>query len=64
MELLPVTLNGFYQLKPKNRFFINFSSKVNVFIHQPIDPKTFGEKNDKEIISIAKEVIESAYCLN
>ena len=61
MELLPVTLNGFYRLKPKNRFFINFGTKINVVIHKPIDPAEFTAKNDQQIISTAKQVIESAY---
>lgn len=61
IELLPVTLNGFYALKPKNRFFINFGSKINVVIHKPIEYKNLVEKNDQEIISTVKELIESAY---
>lgn len=61
MELLPVTLNGFYHLKPKHRFTINFDAKLKVTIHQPIDPQYYSEKNDLEIITYAKEVIESAY---
>lgn len=59
--LLPVTLNGFYLLKPKNRFHINFSSKINVIIHKPINNDELIIKNDKEIISTVKNVIESAY---
>ena len=36
IEILPVTLNGFYDLKPKNRFYINFSSKLDIIVHKPI----------------------------
>lgn len=61
MQLLPVTLNGFYELKPKHRFSINFSAKLNITIHQPINPEKYEQKNDNEIIVHAKEVIESAY---
>ena len=33
---MPVTLNGFYSLKPKNRSYINFSAKLSVEINKPI----------------------------
>lgn len=61
LEILPVTLKGFYELKPKNRFHIKFNTKINVVIHKPIENRELVEKNDKEIISTVKDVIESAY---
>lgn len=61
IDILPVTLNGFYKLKPKNRFYINFDSKLSVVIHKPIDKDELIDKNDNEIISLVKDVIESAY---
>jgi len=61
LEILPVTLKGFYELKPKNRFHIKFNTKINVVIHKPIEKRALVEKNDKEIISAVREVIESAY---
>jgi 1-acyl-sn-glycerol-3-phosphate acyltransferase len=59
--ILPVTLNGFYKLKPKNRFYINFDSKLDVVIHKPIKREELTEKTDNEIIETVKAVIESAY---
>jgi 1-acyl-sn-glycerol-3-phosphate acyltransferase len=59
--ILPVTLNGFYDLKPKNRFYINFGSKLDVIIHKPIPREFLVEKKDNEIIDTVKTVIESAY---
>ncbi len=59
--ILPVTLNGFYKLKPKNRFYINFDSKLEVIIHNPIMREDLIEKTDNEIIETVKTVIESAY---
>ena len=59
--ILPVTLNGFYKLKPKNRFYINFDSKLDVVIHKPIKREELIEKTDTEIIETVKNVIESAY---
>jgi 1-acyl-sn-glycerol-3-phosphate acyltransferase len=59
--ILPVTLNGFYNLKPKNRFYINFNSRLEVIIHKPIERTLLIDKSDHEIIDTVKKVIESAY---
>lgn len=61
LQILPVTLNGFYNLKPKNRFYINFNSKLEVIIHKPIKKEDLVNKTDSEIIETVKNVIESAY---
>lgn len=61
IEIMPVTLNGFYALKPKNRFYINFNSKLNIVIHKPIHREELIGKNDVEIIETVRKVIESAY---
>jgi 1-acyl-sn-glycerol-3-phosphate acyltransferase len=61
IPILPVTLNGFYLLKPKNRFYINFDSKLEVIIHEPIRKKELIDKSDDEIIETVKTVIESSY---
>jgi 1-acyl-sn-glycerol-3-phosphate acyltransferase len=59
--ILPLTLNGFYDLKPKNRFYIDFGSKLEVIIHKPIQREELINKSDSEIIDKVKGVIESAY---
>lgn len=61
VQILPVTLNGFYDLKPKNRFYINFGSKLEVVIHKPIPYEELINLGDREIIARVKTVIESAY---
>jgi 1-acyl-sn-glycerol-3-phosphate acyltransferase len=61
ISILPVTLNGFYRLKPKNRFYINFDAKLEVIIHRPIRKEELTNKTDKEIIETVKSVILSAY---
>jgi 1-acyl-sn-glycerol-3-phosphate acyltransferase len=61
LEILPVTLNGFYDLKPKNRAYINFDSKLDIIIHEPIKKDVLAEKSDIEIIETVKGIIESAY---
>lgn len=62
--ILPVTLNGFYDLKPKNRSYIDFGSKLEVIIHKPIPHKELKDKTDNEILDIIKNVIKSAYNKN
>lgn len=59
--ILPVTLNGFYKLKPKNRLYINFNSKLSIVIHKPLKHEDLIEKTDSEIVDIVKTIIESAY---
>lgn len=59
--MLPVTLNGFYDFKPKTRFYINFRSRLEVVIHKPIPREDLIDKPDNEIIEKVKTVIESAY---
>lgn len=59
--ILPVTLNGFYKLKPKNRSYINFDSVLDVVIHKPMKREELIVKTDAEIIETIKSVIESVY---
>ena len=59
--MLPVTLNGFYDFKPKTRFYINFRSRLEVVIHKPIPREELIDKTDNEIIERVRSVIESAY---
>ena len=61
IDVLPVTLNGFFSLKPKNRFYINFGSKISVIIHPPLNKASLIDKSDAEIIETVKNIIESAY---
>jgi 1-acyl-sn-glycerol-3-phosphate acyltransferase len=61
LEILPVTLNGFYELKPKNRMAINFGSKLDVVVHKPIKREDLEGKTDIQIVDYVREIIESAY---
>lgn len=60
-DILPVTLNGFYDLKPKNRPHINFRADLEIIIHEPVSRNNLLTKTDNEIISTVKSIIESAY---
>ncbi len=59
-DILPVTLNGFYKLKPKNRFSIHFGSRLGVVIHPPMEGKSMARRSDKEIMDRVSEALESA----
>lgn len=59
-DVLPVTLKGFYELKPKNRFYLGFDSKLKVTIHKPIRRDDLISLDNSEIIKTVKERIESA----
>jgi 1-acyl-sn-glycerol-3-phosphate acyltransferase len=61
MEILPVTLNGFYELKPKNRAYIDFGAKLGVTVHEPVKREELDYKSDQEIIDTVRRIIESAY---
>jgi 1-acyl-sn-glycerol-3-phosphate acyltransferase len=63
-DILPVTLNGFYELKPKNRPYINFDAELEIIIHKPISRDFLIAKTDQEITDTVKSVIESAYRKN
>lgn len=59
IRIMPITLNGFYELKPKNRFYINLGSRLEIVIHKPIPREELINKSDEEIITAVKAVIES-----
>ena len=58
-DILPVTLNGFYKLKPKNRFSIHFGSRLEIIIHPPLEGGKLARLSDQEIMDRVSEVIES-----
>lgn len=58
-DILPVTLNGFYRLKPKNRFSIHFGSCLGMVIHPPLEGEILSKQSDREIMDRVIEVIES-----
>lgn len=59
LDILPVTLNGLYELKPKTRFYIDFGVNLQVIIHKPIPVSELLVKEDNEIISIVKSQMKS-----
>lgn len=65
LNILPVTLNGFYSLKHKTRFTIvpkgKLELELEIVIHPPIDNKKLLPVADKEIIDVVKKTILSSY---
>ncbi len=61
LDLLPVTLNGFYRLKPVKRMTLDPDAQPEVIIHPPMDNATAREMDDKELLAAAVEVIQSVY---
>ena len=58
-DILPVTLNGFYKLKPKNRFSIHFGSRLEMFIHPSLEGEKLSRLSDREIMDCVMDIIES-----
>jgi len=61
LNILPVTLNGFYSLKPKTQFTIAPKGKLEIIIHPPIDNKKLLPMADNEILDVVKKTISSSY---
>jgi 1-acyl-sn-glycerol-3-phosphate acyltransferase len=66
-DLLPVTINGTYIVKPKWSFLIYHTKEVSLYFHKPI-PYQQIEKyddndkyNEKEISETIKDIIEKDY---
>ncbi len=64
LDVLPVSLSGFYDLKPKNRFYIRFDAKLDIVIHEPVMREKLIEMNDRQIITNIKTIIESGVANN
>ena len=61
IDVVPVTLNGMFKLKPKPGFIINPFVKLEVIIHEPLHNGTLRNMSNEEILHSVKAKIESAY---
>lgn len=61
LDILPVTLNGLYSLKPKHRQAINFSANIEAIIHKPLSGDEISAFSDREILRTVKDMMESVY---
>lgn len=59
LDILPVSLVGFYEFKPKNRFYFKYSARLAVNIHKPLPYSELKDLTDNEIINRIQSQIES-----
>lgn len=62
LDILPITLNGFFALKPKNRFTIDPRSKLEIVIQPALQCATLISKSDEEIINTVRQAVLQSYC--
>jgi len=60
-DLLPVTLRGFYNLKPLKRPYVDPDSDLEILIHKPIVHSTIENLTNGRILKLAVETIKEAY---
>lgn len=60
LDILPVSLIGFYEFKPKNRFYFCYRERLTVKIHKPLLYSDLKELSDNEIINLVQSHIGSA----
>jgi 1-acyl-sn-glycerol-3-phosphate acyltransferase len=61
LDLLPVTLSGFYRLKPLNRPYMDPDTELEVIIHKPISQSTIRALNDEQLLTATLSSIEGSY---
>ena len=60
-DVLPVTLNGLFQLKPFGRLYADPDAKPEMVIHPAISASIADRMSDEELKSFVEETVESAY---
>ncbi|PIS28769.1 MAG: hypothetical protein COT43_05680 [Candidatus Marinimicrobia bacterium CG08_land_8_20_14_0_20_45_22] len=61
LDVLPVTLNGLYELKPKTRFNIERKWPVEAVIHPPIPNEDLIKMTDAEIVEKVRSVVLTSH---
>lgn len=61
LDLLPVTLRGFYRLKPINRMYLDPDAEPEVIVHQPIGNSLATGMSDNELLEMTVGLIKGAY---
>jgi 1-acyl-sn-glycerol-3-phosphate acyltransferase len=61
LDLLPVTLNGMYQLKPVGRLYADPAAKPEMVILAPLRNSEARSMSDDELLHFAETVIASSY---
>lgn len=58
LDVLPVTLTGFYQLKPKNRSTIDIRAPLRMIVGKPISYEELEWLSTQDILNRMREIIE------
>lgn len=61
MDLLPVTLNGFYRLKPLKRPYLDPDAELEMIIHKPINRSIIDSLNNQQLLELTVETIKESY---
>ncbi len=61
LDLLPVTLNGLYRLKPVKRFHLDPDAQPEMIIHAPLGGAAARETSDAELLARVHATISAAY---
>ena len=62
LDILPITLNGFFALKPKNRFVIDPRNRLEIVIQPALQSETLIPLTDEEIIDQVRQTVLQPYC--
>lgn len=63
-DLLPVTLDGFFNLKSKYSKKVDVGEELSIVIHKPIKAEELISLNDRQIMDRTKQIIASAFTSN
>lgn len=61
MDLLPVTLNGFYSLKPMKRVSVDPDVDLEVVLHRPLDRSVIDNLDDEALMKLTVDTIQREY---
>jgi len=61
MDLLPVTLRGFYRLKPVKRPYLDPDSDLEIVIHKPINRSVVEDLSNDILLKQTVDTIKEAY---
>jgi 1-acyl-sn-glycerol-3-phosphate acyltransferase len=61
MDLLPVTLCGFYRLKPMKRLYLDPDAGLEIFVHKPIERLRIESLNDQALLKLTTDIVKSNY---
>lgn len=61
LDLLPITLRGFYQLKPVNRIYMDPDAEPEVIIHHPVGQAEIKSMSDDELLGMTLSLIQGDY---